>query len=353
MKLARHLVVLCAAAFSAGVSAQLSARPVLQPCASVAPATCAIAHDLGRGINMGNMLEAPREGDWGVKLEPGYVDLVARAFKTVRVPVRWSNHAAATADATLDEEFAVRVDGIVDAFLARGLYVILDLHHYNQISGETLLPHEFRVAPGVLETRLENMWRQIALRYRDHSPKLLFELLNEPHSRLDGKPWNALAARTLAAVRASNPERTVLIGPSYWNNASDLKRLRLPADRNLITVFHNFHPFEFTHQGEKRIAKPFPTGITCCTPAQRRSLVQPFIEAQRWSRSTGYPMHLGEFGATELADVASRAAYTRLARQEAERRGMGWAYWEFASTFGVFDPKAGAWIEPLRAALLD
>lgn len=333
--------------------AQAVARPVLQPCTSVTPATCAVAHDLGRGINMGNMLEAPREGDWGVKLDPGYVDVVASAFKTVRVPVRWSNHAAATADATLDEQFAKRMDAVVDAFLARGLYVILDLHHYNQITGDALAPHEFKVAPAVLETRLVNMWRQIALRYQDRSRRLVFELLNEPHDRLDGEPWNALAARTLAAVRTSNPHRTVMIGPGYWNNARDLKRLRMPADRNLIAVFHNFHPFEFTHQGDERRAKPFPTGTTCCTAAQRKSLVQPFIEAQRWSRATGYPMHLGEFGATELADVASRATYARLARHEAERRGMGWAYWEFASSFGVFEPETGEWVESLRAALLD
>ncbi|HTJ97414.1 MAG TPA: hypothetical protein VL381_08080, partial [Rhodocyclaceae bacterium] len=37
-------------------------------CRSVSAETCATAKALGRGINMGNMLEAPREGDWGVRL---------------------------------------------------------------------------------------------------------------------------------------------------------------------------------------------------------------------------------------------------------------------------------------------
>ena len=87
------------------------ARPrASQPCQSVTPQTCEIANSLGRGINLGNMLEAPVEGQWGVKLEPAYIDIVAGAFTTVRLPVRWSNHAAPTADATLNEEFAERVD---------------------------------------------------------------------------------------------------------------------------------------------------------------------------------------------------------------------------------------------------
>src|SRR5689334_6898745 len=74
-----------------------------QSCDSVTPETCTIAKSLKRGINMGNMLDAPREGDWGVKFDPSYVGLVAGPFQTVRVPVRWSNHAAKTADATIDE----------------------------------------------------------------------------------------------------------------------------------------------------------------------------------------------------------------------------------------------------------
>src|SRR5687768_15870074 len=85
-----------------------------QACHAVTPQTCTIANSLGRGINLGNMLEAPTEGQWGVTLEPAYIDIVAQSFNTVRLLVRWSNHAAPTADATLDEAFAKKVDQAVD-----------------------------------------------------------------------------------------------------------------------------------------------------------------------------------------------------------------------------------------------
>lgn len=353
----RFLATLLLSLASASVTAQ-SAAPAAgnkpaQSCTAVSPQTCAVAHALRRGVNMGNMLDAPREGDWGVKWEPGYADKVAGKFNTVRLPVRWSNNAAPTADAKLDEAFASRVDAAVDALLAKGLYVILDVHHYSQINGGSLHRNEVGVDPAVLETRLVNMWRQIATRYKDRSPKLLFELLNEPHGRLDGEPWNALAPQVLAAVRATNPTRTVLIGPGGYNSVDELPKLRLPRDRNLIVMVHNYDPFPFTHQGVEHLAKPFPTGTTCCDDAQRKSVRDALDKAQQWNRANGYPVYLGEFGAYEAADMKSREAYTRLVRDEAERRGIGWAYWEFASSFGVYSPKNGDWVEPLRRALLD
>jgi endoglucanase len=154
---------------------QRAAKGPSQPCAAVTPQTCAIANALGRGINLGDMLDAPVEGQWGVKLEPAYIDKAASVFTTVRLPVRWSNHAAPTADATLDPAFAERVDRAVDALLAKGVYVILDLHHYTQLFGDPVHPQEAPVDPAVLEVRLVNLWRQIALRYKDRPPKLLFE----------------------------------------------------------------------------------------------------------------------------------------------------------------------------------
>ena len=324
-----------------------------QPCAAVTAQTCAIANSLGRGINLGDMLDAPQEGQWGLKLEPDYIDKVGSLFNTVRLPVRWSNHASRGADATLDPQFAQRVDRAVDALLAKGVYVILDMHHYTQLFGDSVHPQEAPVDPEVLDARLINLWRQIALRYKDRSPKLLFELLNEPHGPMSGDAWNKLAPRVLAAVRASNPTRTVLIGPGEWNSINELRKLRLPPDRNLIVSIHNYDPFNFTHQGIEYMAHPFPTGTTCCDATQRKMVTDALDAAVKWSRKNGYPLHLGEFGAYEAADMKSRATYARLVRDEAERRGIGWAYWEFASSFGIYSPKTGEWIEPLRRALLD
>lgn len=354
----RHLRWIRWAALACGWLAAWSIAPAAlaatQDCRAVTPETCAVAHGLRRGVNLGNMLEAPREGDWGVRAEPALVELAAAHFQTVRVPVRWSNHAAPGADATIDENFARRVDEVVDALLRRGVYVIVNVHHYTQLVGGGRHNREFSVEPAVVDTRFLNLWRQIASRYQNRSPRLIFELLNEPNGRLDGEPWNRLAAQALAVVRQTNPTRTVMIGPSYWNNVRDLPLLRLPADRNLVMSFHSYEPDDFTHQGITWRPRPMPTGIACCDARQKQGIARVFETAAQWNRATGVPTHLGEFGAHSAGDMASRAIWARTVRDEAEKRGIGWAWWELASDFsGVWSPPARGWVEPLRRALLD
>ena len=74
--------------------------------------------------------------------------------------------------------------------------------------------------------------------------------------------------------------------------------------------------------------------------------------AAAWARAHGRPLFLGEFGTVTNADLAARAAWTTLVRSEAERLGMSWAYWDFATDFGAFDVSRHAWRAPLREALL-
>lgn len=329
-----------------------AAAPLKQGCQAVNAQTCALALSLGRGINMGNMLEAPREGDWGIRLEPAYINLVAEKFKTVRVPVRWTNHAAPTADATLDEFFASRVDKALDALLSKSLVVIVNTHHYNQLFGDKLHPNEFAVDPAVLEQRLVNIWHQLALRYKNRSPKLIFELLNEPHGSLKSDDWNALQKRLIDTVREIDPNRVLLVGSTYWNHPRDLNKLKLPPDRNLIVAIHMYDPYEFTHQGISWMPQ-FPKGPTCCSDSQKKTMADVLETAVKWSQQTGYPLHLGEFGSYNQGDMESRETYTRTMRDLAEKYSVGWTYWEFGSSFGAYDPKTGSWIEPLRKALVD
>ena len=312
-----------------------------------------MAAALGRGINLGNVFEAPREGDWGLTLKDNYFDAIAAAgFKSVRIPVRWSNHAAATADATIDPAFAARIDYAIDGFLARGLTVVINMHHYRQLDGDTLDANETAVSASVVKVRFLSLWKQIAQRYKDRSDKLVFELYNEPHGDQQST-WNDLAARGLNVVRQSNPKRVVVIGPVTWNSASSLAQLSLPNDDNLIVTVHNYNPFQFTHQGASWVGGSTAwLGTTCCSAAQRSDIIGPLVTAAAWSAVHRYPIWLGEFGAYEKGAMDSRVAFTRLMRDEAEKRNMPWAYWEFASGFGAYNPAADTWRTTLKDALV-
>ncbi len=321
------------------------------PGASAAARATATA--LGRGVNFGNMLEAPSEGAWGLRVEPEYIDAAAAAgFKSVRLPVRWSNHASPGRPFDVDPVFMARLESIVDSLLGKGLYVVLNMHHYHLLDGDPADAGDTAVDSTLVAERFLVMWKQIAEQFKGKSDHLVFELYNEPHGRQSPAAWNDLAARALAVVRKSNPQRVVMIGPTNWNSADALGSLRMPNDSNLIGTIHNYSPFSFTHQGATWVSPVLPVGVSCCDAGQQAELTAPLAKARTWSDATRYPIYLGEFGAFEMGDMASRVRFTRLMRDGAESRGFSWGYWELASGFGVYDPAAHAFRSPLRDALL-
>lgn len=304
----------------------------------------AAAAALSRGINL-SVYAAPREGDWGLRMDDQWIDTLAKAgFRSVRLSVRWSNHAATGPDALLDEAFARRIDRVVDALLAHDLRVVLNMSFYSQLNGRPLEEGEVPVASGAVRPRFVNIWRQLAQRHALRSDRLLFELYNAPQG--SALEWNSLAAAALAAIRQSNPARIVVIAPLH-NEARHLVSLSLPRDTHLMVTIHNREPYPFTKQGLPWVPGSEKwLGTRCCDEAQRLDLARNLDVAKAWSETHRYPVWLGSFGATSAAPMESRARYLRLMRDAAEARGMSWAHTDFAANFNVRDP-------PLDAGIYD
>lgn len=221
--------------------------------------------DLGVGVNLGNALEADREGDWGVTLDAEYFDEIAAAgFDHVRVPIKWSAYADERAPFTIPQTddpsipYAAniweRVDWVIDQAESAGLHVIINVHHYDEL-------HE---DPTGHRNRFLAIWGQIAARYADAPPSVLFELLNEPNDTFNREPerWNEMFADALAIVRQTNPDRAVLAAPVEWNGVPALDDLELPDDPNLIVSIHFYEPFWFSHQGAEWIDPTPPTPVS-------------------------------------------------------------------------------------------
>lgn len=209
------------------------------------------ADPFGTGVNFGNALEAPEEGWWGLTLQESYVQAVADAgFQTVRLPVKWSGHAGEGSPYALDPAFLARVDEVVGWILERDLNVIVDLHHYDEMSDD----------PAAHVTRWLAIWRQVAEHYQDAPEGVAFELMNEPNSALGDELWNQMITQGLAVVRESNPTRWVVVGPTGWNSIGALPGLEWPNDDRLVVTVHYYEPFEFTHQGAEWVDPPPPLG---------------------------------------------------------------------------------------------
>ncbi len=221
--------------------------------------------------------------------------------------------------------------------------MVVNVHHY----------HELQERPLEHERRFVALWQQIAARYVDQPAGLYFELLNEPRDALTAPLWNRLLRQAIAAVRESHPDRVVIVGPVNMNDVDALVELDLPPDEQVIPTIHYYAPFEFTHQGAHWVTGSERwLGTTWEDEGGRESVRNDLVRAANWARNRGREMFIGEFGAYDKADLESRVRWTRCVRSEAERLGLSWCYWDFATDFGVFDTFLDEWRAPLRDALL-
>jgi endoglucanase len=262
-------------------------------------------------------------------------------FDTVRVNLHAFEHM--DVEHRLDPAWLATLDKVVAAALAQKLTVILDEHNFSACGEKA----------DACKPRLMAFWRQIGQRYKDTDDAMVFEILNEPNGQLTDSVWNRWLVEALAVIRQTNPTRNVIIGPSSWNNIGHLDALDLPkADRHIIATVHYYLPMEFTHQGAPWSSSTPKVGVTWGTPAERRRMKDDFALVQRWAKAQDRPILLGEFGAYDKGDMASRAAYTAAAAREAEALGWAWTYWQFDPDFIVFDMKTDNWVEPIYNALI-
>jgi endoglucanase len=337
---------------------------------------------LKRGISFGNAMEAPKEGDWGWTLSASDFRSVSKAsFDHVRVPMRISAHADERPPYRIDARFLERMDWVIDQAFSNNLGVIVDMHHYDELMR----------TPQDHADRLVALWRQVATRYRGLPRALVYEILNEPTGKLTAEIWNPLLARTIAAVRAIDATRILIIEGANWASAKNLRdTLEFPKrDPNIVASFHMYAPHYFTHQGAhwmpprfgtRGVVFPGPPAVHAepiaaaaesgdgvaffqrynsepaeTNPSGPASVIEELEMAKTFADRTGLKVYLGEFGVIAHADLASRERWTRLVRTEAEKRGFGWAYWDYCQAFAAFTPcgSEGRWVPELKSALFD
>lgn len=299
---------------------------------------------LKRGINIGDHFENESEnpGEYKNPIQDWYFDFIQRlGFDHIRLPVRWSVHCNENDGYKIDERFFSDVQNTVNEFLNRGIAVLLDVHHFRECMAHPLENRE----------KLAALWEQIADRFKDYPEKLVFEILNEPDWQCKVEDWNIVQNEMISLIRKSNPDRWLAVGAVNYNEVYHMPELVLPDDNRLIGVFHYYFPLEFTHQGA-----PWTTRYVGLhdihwlgTDEELKFMKDTVGIAVEWSKNTGHPLVLDEFGVYEKADMADRVRWTRALRRECERNGIAWTYWELNRNFGICE-KTG---QKLKTELVD
>jgi aryl-phospho-beta-D-glucosidase BglC (GH1 family) len=264
----------------------------------------------------------------------------------------------------LNAEFVGRVDRAVDAMLADGLAVEIDLHP------EDSYKQQLRTSDYAVD-QLTMLWRKLAAHYANRDPnRVFFEILNEPEVS-DVYRWAGIQARVAAAIREAAPRNTLIAtGPNY-SGIADLLTVHPLADGNVIYTFHFYEPHEFTHQGASWGLSWWSSTHGIQYPPEESKMQALLLEvpdaadrfalenywlnhwdahhirmaidaAAAWGRENNAPLLCNEFGAyRNAADPVSRANWIHDVRTALEADGVGWAMWDYRGGFGVVTKQDG------------
>ena len=257
------------------------------------------------------------------------------------------------------------IDRCLDWCAAAGLNVILDIHRAPGYSFDTLDENSL-FGSQAIQTRFVALWEALARRYVDRrQPGLVFELLNEVMLPAGSDPWNRLAQRLHAAIRAIDRDHWIMVGGNLHNAVTTLKDIALFDDPRTVYTFHCYEPMPFTHQHAPWVPALEEFNQTVDYPgtvdglgdfladhpdfgfflahwvnrrmdkASLREILQPALAFQA---RTGLPLYCGEFGVIDRAPRADNrrwhADFIDLLRQA----GIGRAVWSYKQMdFGLVD----------------
>jgi len=300
----------------------------------------------------------------------------------------------------LDERLIATVRDLLDADLG----VIIDLHPsaMNPAYRPAALTAgvdtpAFRAVLALLE-RLAARLGQVAQGATAAGPtRLALELMNEPE--LPQPAWQPMLEAAYRAARSGSATLPLVLGGGSMNSATALAAIDMrpfAGDARLIYTYHDYAPWQFTHQGVRgnpgfaldAIAYPAPRSAEAMIAATRQRMIglaldgsaleqaktaertlaryagfdrsaleRTFRQVSAWRIAQRLPANailLGEFGVHRTAyqstpeGAAARETWLRDMRELAEAHGFAWACWTYAGTggFALAENETGPGFDP-------
>lgn len=359
---------------SSSMSSSVSSSSSAKPSSSSSSATSAgsltavqLTQKMGAGWNLGNALEATGgETAWGnpVVTQQFINSVKAAGFKTIRIPVAWSQFSDAD-NFVIKAAWISRVEEVVNYALNADMYVVLNSHW----DGGWMQPTNAKQA--YVNNRLKIMWTQIATHFQNYDDRLLFAGSNEVMVEGDyGTPTveyytvqNSFNQTFVDAVRATsgkNASRYLVVQGFNTNIDHTVNFAKIPTDNvkdRLMMEVHYYDPYNFTLNLKSNITQ---WGKNATDPSKTETWAnETFVDAQFQKMKTnfidkGVGVILGEFGAMAKTTVSDNETYRvywdEYISRSAITHQMVPVYWDNGApgdgSMAVFNRNTGSQIYP-------
>jgi len=277
-----------------------------------------LSKEMVPGWNAGNSLDAiGGETAWGNPLiTQKLIDSVkAAGFKTVRIPVAWSN-GMDTSTFSINPTLMARVEEVVNYVLNDSMYAIINIHWDGGWMQPTYAKQEY------VNNRLAVLWQQIAVRFRDYDDHLIFAGTNEV--MVDGNygtptqeyctVQNSFNQTFVTAIRSTggrNVYRHLAVQGFNTNINYTVSYFTAPKDvviNRLMVEVHYYDPYNFTLNENSSITQ---WGKNATVPLKTETCAnESYVDAQFQKMKTkfidsGYAVLLGEYGAIARLNLGS------------------------------------------------
>lgn len=325
-------------------AAQKTEEPVKTPAPTTPPVefsdSFALIKDMGLGINLGNTMEAC--GDWIDSSSvsnyetawqkdlttPEIVQGMRNAgFKTMRIPVAWSNMMSTDGNYTINEAYFNRVDEIIGYALDAGMYPIVNIH----FDGGWWARFGSKDATERQEAmkKYKAMWTQLTEHYKEYSDRLIFESANEElGTRLNStddyinsgyytsvddlyRLTNEINQTFVDIVRASggrNANRYLLIaGYDTGITTTCDSRFKMPQDKisdHLMVSVHYYSPADYCIAGDPNNSWGYRDSWG--TDEDIKEMQADLNQLKLRFTNQGIPVIIGEYGVAAVAGSNAR-----------------------------------------------
>ena len=300
-----------------------------------------MAQQLGMGWNLGNQMDAQKDGvasetAWGnpVVTQALFDKLANAGIKTVRIPVTWLGHIGDAPGYTINKAWLDRVEQLVGYAEKAGLNAIINIHHDGADSRHWL---DIKGAAENPEINAVSICSDGGKQYRT---------LNE---------WNQAFVDTVRATGGNNADRYLAV-PSYCTNPDNAVdgSFKLPqdsADNRLIVAVHYYAPVDYSLND--KFKEWGHTGTDVDTWGDETSLLETFGKLKSMYVDKGIPVYIGEMGCVRRDNERAekfRRYYLEYVCKAARDHNLAPIYWDngYGGTgreqSGLFDRTTGEYL---------
>lgn len=260
--------------------------------------------------------------------------------KILRVPIRWERIQPRLGE-ELDQLELARLRVLVGWARKHGGNVLIDLHNYGRYTAfKDGKPHsciiDQKVQGRVIVSRehFADLWRRMAIAFRDESTISGFGLMNEPHD-MGGSNWPEISQAAVDSIRATGDTRLILVAGNDWSkthhftNANGPKAwISDPAD-NIAYEAHCY----FDRDGSGRYELSYERELAIDPNLEQRG-VERLSVFTNWCEQNQVRGFIGEY-AVPQNDVRWHSSLAKF-QAAMHRAGIVGCYWAGGEWWGNY-----------------